>query len=156
MKIRYITAYLIPYLFFFIISVFQGCKNNEEIDNQNTAIDVTVSQAFEIIQNNQNNENFRILDVRTAMEYQQSHLGSAINIDYYSENYQNRLSELDKNKTFLVYCQSGNRSAQGANIMINTGFVNIYNMLGGISAWISAGYPVVNSSGLCDSWILYK
>lgn len=137
---------LIILLIFFTIMGFQACKSQEEVDNQNIAEEISVSQAFELIQNNQDNENFMILDVRTPQEYQEEHLEDAINIDYYSENFQDRLSELDKNKIFLVYCQSGSRSTNAVTIMINLGFVELYNMLGGIAAWISAGYPVIYSS----------
>ena len=137
---------LIILLIFFTIMGFHGCKSQEEVDKQNIADDISVFQAFELIQNNKDNENFIILDVRTPQEYQEGHLEDAINIDYYSENFQDRLSELDKNKIFLVYCQSGNRSANAVTIMINLGFVELYNMLGGIAAWISAGYSVINSS----------
>jgi rhodanese-related sulfurtransferase len=138
---------LIILLIFFTIPGFHGCKSQEEADNQNIADDISVSQAFELIQNNRDNENFIILDVRTLQEYREAHLEDAINIDYYSEDFQDRLSGLDKNKIYLVYCQSGNRSANAAAIMINLGFVELYNMLGGITAWISAGYPVISSSG---------
>ena len=138
---------LMVILIFFTALGFHGCKNQEEADNQNIADDISVSQAYELIQNNIDNENFIILDVRTPQEYREAHLEDAINIDYYSENFQDRLSGLDENKIFLVYCQSGNRSANAVAVMINLGFVELYNMLGGITAWISAGYPVISSSG---------
>ena len=40
----------------------------------------------------------------------------------------------DKEATIFVYCRSGNRSATAANILIEQGYKNVYN-LGGISNW---------------------
>jgi rhodanese-related sulfurtransferase len=151
MKRKYSTIFLAIGFIFSFISGFPGCKTSEETENQ--VNNISVSEAFELIQNNLNNGNFIILDVRTPQEYQQSHIKNAVNIDYNSENFENLLNELDKNKTVLVYCQSGNRSSIAANVMINIGFSDIYNMLGGISAWISAGYPVISSTGLINTGV---
>jgi len=153
MKTKNIIFYLISSLICFSIVGFPGCKSGEATENQVTILNISVSQAFELIQDNQYNENFIILDVRSPLGYQETHLENTVNIDYYSENFQNNLAEMDKNKKYLVYCHSGNRSAQATNIMINMGFNKVYNMLGGISAWISAGYPVISGSGLIYVWI---
>ena len=51
--------------------------------------------------------NYIIVDVRTKEEYEASHLKNAINIPYDEID---ETVELDKNKTILVYCKSGNRS----------------------------------------------
>ncbi|MFX1288989.1 MAG: rhodanese-like domain-containing protein, partial [Promethearchaeota archaeon] len=40
----------------------------------------------------------------------------------------------------IVYCRSGSRSLQASNILVANNFSMIFNMLGGISAWIEAGY----------------
>ncbi len=49
-------------------------------------------------------------------------------------------------KTYLVYCQSGTRSARAAQIMSELGFTKVYNMRGGIAKWKDAGYPVVTGA----------
>lgn len=151
MKKKYSTIFLAIVFIFSFISGFPGCKTSEETENQ--VNNISVSEAFELIQNNLNNGNFVILDVRTPQEYQQSHIKNAVNINYNSDNFENLLNELDKSKTVLVYCQSGSRSSSAANVMINIGFNDIYNMLGGISAWISAGYPVISSTGLINTGV---
>ncbi len=101
-----------------------------------------VSDAFALVEKNQGNSNFVILDVRTSAEYQQSHLAGAINLDFYAQDFQSRTGRLDKNRQYLVYCRSGARSAQASQVMLSEGFSRISNMLQGISEWISAGYPV--------------
>lgn len=146
-KTKIVAIYLILILLIFTIIVSQGCTTGEEINNQDIVIDISVTQALELIQKNLNSEDFIILDVRTPSEFQQAHLENAINIDFQSEFFQTLLDELDKNKIYLVYCQSGNRSSQATNIMVSMDFNEVYNMLGGISAWIAAGYTVISGSG---------
>jgi phage shock protein E len=81
-----------------------------------------------------------LLDVRTSEEYATEHIDGAININV--EEMIQRLDEIPKDKPIVVYCRSGNRSAEAAQILDSHGFSNIYN-LGGITAWKSAGFPVV-------------
>ena len=105
--------------------------------------DVSVQEAFSLIEDNRGNADFIILDVRRASEYQEGHLESALNLDYHSSSFASELDKLDKDKTYLVYCRSGNRSSGAAKIMEELGFNNVYNMLGGIIDWQDEGFPVV-------------
>jgi rhodanese-related sulfurtransferase len=104
---------------------------------------VTPVQADELIRANQGNTGFAILDVRTPAEYAESHLQNAINLDFNSPGFKDEAGRLDKNKTYLVYCRTGVRSAAAGNIMVELGFKDIYNMTGGITEWQSSGLPVV-------------
>lgn len=107
--------------------------------------DITITQADSLITANLTNPDFNILDVRTFEEYTDGHIPDAINIDYYSPTFRIQLDSLDKNDIYLVYCSSGNRSGRAVDTMQVSGFIETYNMLGGISAWISAGYQTVNN-----------
>lgn len=73
-----------------------------------------------------------ILDVRTKEEYDSGHVEKAINIDYNSADFSKKISALDKNKTYLVYCRSGNRSSKAVSEMKGLGFTSIYNLSGGV------------------------
>jgi rhodanese-related sulfurtransferase len=53
-----------------------------------------------------------------------------------------RLSELDKAKPTVFYCQMGGRSAQAAAFAVANGFYDVYNLQGGIAAWVQAGLPL--------------
>jgi rhodanese-related sulfurtransferase len=53
-----------------------------------------------------------------------------------------RLNGLDKNATTVFYCQMGGRSAQAAAFAAEHGFVDVYNLQGGIAEWASAGLPI--------------
>lgn len=105
--------------------------------------DVSPQEAFDLIEDNKGSADFIILDVRRASEYQESHLADAINIDYYASDFAVELDKLDKDKSYLVYCRSGNRSAGAARMMEELSFEKVYNVLGGISAWQNEGFPVV-------------
>lgn len=83
-----------------------------------------------------------VLDVRTPVEVEQGNIPGAIHIDYYDDNFQQELEELDKSKAYLVYCKSGGRSNDAAVRMINMGFSKIYDLEGGIAAWLEAGYEL--------------
>lgn len=65
-----------------------------------------------------------IVDVRTKEEYDEAHLVDAINIPY---NEIDEKVELDKEKTILVYCRSGNRSSIAYNLLEDLGF-KVYDL----------------------------
>jgi len=79
--------------------------------------------------------NFVALDVRTSTEYGQEHIVDAINLDFYSADFQNELNALDKGKAYLVYCGSGGPNAQAMAMMESMGSVEVYNILGGMGAF---------------------
>ena len=105
--------------------------------------DISVEECYTLIQENKNNPDFIILDVRTPAEYASGYIENAVNIDYYEDDFEETLDTYDKNKTYLIYCRTANRTASVMSIMQRLEFTEVYNMQGGINAWISAGYPVV-------------
>jgi phage shock protein E len=83
-----------------------------------------------------------VLDVRTPAEFAAGHIPGAINIDWNSDEFQKKVSELDKSKTCLVNCASGGRSAKACDKLSKLNFTDCYNLLGGFHAWEKAGKPV--------------
>ena len=84
--------------------------------------------------------NIYLLDVRTQQEYHQAHLVDAHLIPI--DQVERRVAELPKDRPILVYCAVGSRSAQVFNYLARRGFVEVYNLDGGIYAWAQRGYPV--------------
>ena len=80
-------------------------------------------------------DDVQLVDVRTPEEYNEENIPNAQNIDFRSSTFDQDINKLDKNKPVLLYCRSGNRSAQCAEKMIEAGFVKIYDLNGGISKW---------------------
>ena len=105
--------------------------------------DISARDASDLIQKNQGNSNFIILDVRTPAEFDTGHIKDALNVDYESADFSSQISKFDKDKTYLVYCRSGNRSRSASMLLISLGFKNVYNMMDGILQWQAAGFPVV-------------
>src|SRR3954469_17320088 len=55
-----------------------------------------------------------VLDVRTQKEYEAGHIPGAVQIDFNSPDFDKKVGALDKDKTYLVHCAGGNRSAKAA------------------------------------------
>ena len=88
-------------------------------------------------------KNTVLIDVRTAGEFAQGHIQGAKMITVTTGDFAKKINNLDKSKTYLVYCRSGNRSGKAMSKMKSAGFVNVYNLNGGIRAWGAAGMKLV-------------
>ena len=87
-----------------------------------------------------------VLDVRRQDEYDGGHVYGAVWIPHME--LEARIGELadHENHEIIVYCRSGGRSVTASEILDSHNFAKVYNMLGGIQAWQSAGYPVWNAT----------
>ncbi|AGA65965.1 rhodanese domain-containing protein [Brachyspira pilosicoli P43/6/78] len=99
--------------FLFIACSNKGYKN------------VNIEKAIKLVNSS---TNLVILDVRTREEYLSGNIPNAINIDVLSQDFKSKIDMLDKNKEYLIYCRSGNRSTIASSIMSTNGFLNIYNL----------------------------
>lgn len=103
--------------------------------------DITPKDAYFLIRNNKENQNFVIIDVRTSQEYVQGHIENATNLNSSSANFKEELNRLDKNKIYLIYCGTGHRSSKALSAMKELGFREVYNLSGGIGQWGIEGLP---------------
>jgi phage shock protein E len=87
----------------------------------------------------QNNPSHLLLDVRTPEEYADGHIAGSINIPL--AELPNQLSQVPQNVMVVVYCRSGNRSAQAVALLKDAGYTQVLDM-GGIVEWVNAGFPV--------------
>jgi phage shock protein E len=87
-----------------------------------------------------------VLDVRTGQEVATGVLPGAIVIDYFSSDFSQQLSKLDKTKPVFLYCAVGGRSGKAMQQMQQAGFKTVYNLAGGMEAWRKAGYPVAKKT----------
>src|SRR5882672_4565284 len=69
-----------------------------------------------------------VLDVRTAKEYQLGHIPGAVNIDVNAADFEKKMAELDKAKTYLVHCASGVRSVRACEKMNRMDFKELINL----------------------------
>jgi rhodanese-related sulfurtransferase len=105
--------------------------------------DITVLDAFELINQYDSNTKLVILDVRSHQEFSDEHIENAENLDYNSQEFKIKVNDLDKNKKYLVYCHSGMRSSRAVKEMEKLGFTEIKNISGGIRKWKGNGLPLV-------------
>ena len=122
-------------LFILMLSIlgFMGCtaQNGSSIDSK---------EAYGLIKAD---SNIAILDVRTAKEFADGHVAGAVNIDVNQADFTQKIDQLDRSKTYIVYCRSGRRSSKAVGIMATKGFKNLYNVSDGFVGWNKNGLPFV-------------
>lgn len=93
---------------------------------------VSLAEAKKLAEENKDNVDFVIIDVRTPAEADKCKFKNSVNIDLFSKDFTKKLDELDKNKIYLVHCRGGNRSLKALKIMQKMGFKKIYHSIYGI------------------------
>jgi len=104
---------------------------------------VTPGEAHDMIASNSGNPSFALLDVRTPEEYAEGHLANSAIVDYRSQSFISQMDGLDRGKTYLIYCRTGNRSGKAQDVMKQLGFREVYDMTGGIVQWTEENLSVV-------------
>jgi len=138
------------------VFLFSGCVDSEK-NIQNSEIQETQKAEITQISTSVSAKQFKsftskitkhdlnnvILDVRTLPEFQSGHIKNAQMIDFYKVDFREKLSVLDKNKKYFIYCRSGDRSGKTLKIMKKLGFANVYNLKFGINDWNRNKYLLV-------------
>jgi rhodanese-related sulfurtransferase len=106
---------------------------------------ITPQKAFALTQENQDNPDFVIIDIRPPEEFAQGHIEDAINIDYRSEDFREELDKLAKDKTYLIYysCACGGIDGKTLDMMKELNFQEVYKISGGLNQWKNEGLPTV-------------
>ncbi|HKF58593.1 MAG TPA: MBL fold metallo-hydrolase [Blastocatellia bacterium] len=85
-------------------------------------------------------EHFQLIDVRGPGEYKSGHAPGAMPVPL--THIDEHAGSINSDLPIIVICASGYRSSIGSSLLERRGFTNIFNVIGGTSAWISAGYEV--------------
>ncbi len=85
-------------------------------------------------------ENAVLIDVRTAPEIEEVNIDGHIAIDIQRPGFTEKVGEMDKSKAYFIYCRSGNRSGQACRYMATQGFDKLYNLKGGMIAWMDTDF----------------
>ncbi len=141
MKKWWVAALIFPLLIAGTV-LAGGCAAEATVVEGQTVIDVSAQEAYGLAQENRDNPDFIILDVRTPEEYDEGHIEGAINLNFYEADFRGRLEALDRDDTYILHCRSGNRSGQTLDVMIELEFLNIYHMTGGTIEWEAEGLPM--------------
>lgn len=121
--------------------LFTSCKGQQE---------TTVSKLppLEFSRKIQGTPDVQLLDVRTAQEFESQHLDRAVNVDINGGNFENKAASLDKSKPVFVYCMVGGRSGKAAEKLAAMGFLEVYDLEGGIMKWNAEGYGTPAKGGM--------
>tara|TARA_B100000497_G_scaffold34586_1_gene40559 strand:+ start:7820 stop:8224 length:405 start_codon:yes stop_codon:yes gene_type:complete len=128
--------YIIPSLFCAIVTLF-ACQSKsdtkEKTENNINLKDIELVEALEMMKQ----ENVITIDIRTPEEIAKGKiLDSALEMDYYADDYKSKLEAMNRDDQYVVYCRSGGRSGKTLKMMKDMGFTNAYNVLGGYNAFM--------------------
>jgi rhodanese-related sulfurtransferase len=130
------TFYAIAFMTMAFVSYSCTSSDAESTETENTqfgGIKTLVASDFNA---KEKDSNTVVIDVRSPEEVANGFIpGTDLFINFLDGNFQDQLQKLDKTKTYIVYCHSGNRSGKATNAMQQLGFTDIYNLQGGISGW---------------------
>jgi rhodanese-related sulfurtransferase len=121
-----------------------ACYKEEEAESPVQVIeDIQLEEAFALMEDNRDNDDFIIIDLRSAGEYARGHIEEAVNLDYSAPDFAGKLEKLDRDIVYLLYCHTDDVSGQVLDMMAELGFIKVYNMLGGMEHWEEIGLPKV-------------
>lgn len=129
----YIKKISIIILLSVLAIVYCGCQQGGAQEESKKTIQKVEVAEFQNIMDQL--KNFQLIDVRTPEEYQETHIESAVNINFYDDDFKVQLEELNKEEPILVYCKLGGRSSKAVKLMSDIGFSEIIELKGGMDAW---------------------
>lgn len=133
------TAIRMTALLVLLIGAFGSLSPAQETTGQS----VSPRQFKALLDQHQGDPDVVLLDIRTPKEFEDGHIQGAVLLDFYSSDYVDRLKALDRTKTYLIYCRSGNRSGKSLAIFDKLGFRRVYNLDPGVIGWSREKYPLV-------------
>lgn len=83
----------------------------------------------------------QLIDVRRPAEYADGHAPRAVNLPL-APQLREQAAQFDLKLSTAVICAGGYRSSAATSLLERCGFAHLFNVAGGTSAWINAGYPV--------------
>ncbi len=126
----------------FIIMVTMSCQTQGQAPEKNGAQDKAEQTAPAYLdlsvpefKAKMSDSDIVLFDVRTPKETAEGKIEGAMEIDFRADGFSEKLDELDKDKTYLIYCRSGARSGNTCKMMSQKGFGNLFNLDGGYIAW---------------------
>lgn len=112
-------------------------KTENEVSEANAGHfgDITVSDLKGMMERG---EDFVLLDVRRPEEWAEGMISDkALKINFFDEDFLSQIDKLDKERSYVVYCAAGSRSAKATDKMKGMGFKKVDNLLGGYGKWSS-------------------
>lgn len=128
----FVIAILLVLLVYWVYSRFFGKLKS-----------ISPTEAIAMIEENKNNPDFILLDVRTKKEFEEFSIPNAVNIPL--DELPGKLDKLSLDKQYLIYCHSGVRSSKAFTMLSKYDFKKLDNLRGGIVGYARAGGTIKNS-----------
>jgi len=84
-----------------------------------------------------------LIDLRTPGELEEGIIQGATHLDYFGDGFEDNLKDLNLKEHIYLYCQSGGRSGDAAEKLESLGAIKVYNLDGGIEAWLEEKLSLV-------------
>ena len=137
MKGKFFFAAILISVFLLAASLAQA---DGDIRDSVTTIEVNAAMNFVA-----RHETAVILDVRTPVEYETSHITGSVNVNVQDESFEDMVVALDPDKTYIVHCTKNpadGRSDRALETLQSLGFKHLYSLEGGYVAWQNAELPL--------------
>jgi rhodanese-related sulfurtransferase len=137
MKGKFFFPALLISAFLFAASLAQA---GGDVRDSVTTIEVNAAMNFVA-----RHETAVILDVRTPVEYEMSHITGSVNVNVQDESFEDMVVALDPDKTYIVHCTKNpadGRSDRALETLQSLGFKHLYSLEGGYVAWQNAELPL--------------
>lgn len=118
------------------LAMAAGCTPGEQ-EEEVSYTDISATEAKQLI-----DDNPEVVVIDVSPIYSAGHLPGAVNYYLGDGSLDAAIPTLDKDGTYLVYCHTESVSRQGAQKLVDAGFMNVYRLEGDYDAWVDAGYPI--------------
>jgi rhodanese-related sulfurtransferase len=130
-----------------VFSILLFSCQPEKTTSESTTVGVSQKQGVQSVdavsfKNLSEKENTIILDVRTPQEVAEGKIPNATVINIYDSEFETKVKQLDKEKSILIYCSAGVRSAKAAEFLTEQGYPSVYHLEGGLGDWYRNGFPL--------------
>ena len=123
-------------------SLFPG--QNNDSDGKHDKNELSAEELADMIKSK---KDITIIDVGTPGEYKEGHIAGSIHaeISLLRKQTGDYLASLkiDKERTIILVCETGNKSFNTVPYLLNSGYLNVYNLKGGKVAWLRSGFELV-------------
>jgi rhodanese-related sulfurtransferase len=136
-------------IIFFLVSILGSCQSPSESEIRQKGVSEESRQELKVLTVDEFKERIgqngvQLLDVRTPAEFSGGYIAGARNVDISQwKTFETEISKLDKSKPVMVYCAVGGRSGQASSYLEKQGFSQIYDLQGGMKAWIAESEDII-------------
>jgi rhodanese-related sulfurtransferase len=121
-----------------------ACENNAQppvadVDVAANLRNVSVAEAADLLQSD---DKAIVLDVRSVKEFESGHIEGAMNVSFHQDDFETALSQLDKDASYVLTCESGGRSGKTLRKLKKLGFSSVAHMDAGMAGWRREGLPM--------------